>query len=608
MRRSRDERGAVAILVTVLSVALFGVAALAVDLGHAWATKRVVQRQADVAALAAGSLLPATSGNRSAIAEAVAARLNANLVPGQPAATATGLTDLDPDNGEITFTRVDGTACVEDCPVMSVLPPSAHVPFGFAGIFGHSGTDVQQRATVQVQRMLPHRDDILPFWLPSGCAYGPAMADAPAGASLTPPTTTDPTGTASPSPTSPAPSGSSSSSPATTPTSSTSTGTHLVSAPPYQQPVNSTVQVSGVVVDGVPPQVDRASIRFTSPDGTVYVDYAAQPVRGVDPLEVPPFLVGPEVTGTPGDWQVHALVQQRGTAQVSASANAATFAVLAAGEPSVVTGPSPSATSSPTTTASAMSAPVGCVGHSRGNFGQITSPRRDVSGRDATLALNIASGLDHQLVPYVFDEGMDPTKECVSPQGSVLPGALLDDVPEDGRNCILADPGNNGSVLMRGFVTGYDGVPGRIAASRAPTTCPSRPSLVIAGVSLNNDTLACFLRPGATLDDLAQPEGAGPDLLDPNVVHSPRLVWLPVVYAVDRAQKRFQPIREFVPAFITSETQLSGPSDTNGLTVAGGSISSLQLFVFHPAALPVDPRAPSVDHDGTGPAIVRLVG
>jgi hypothetical protein len=272
--------------------------------------------------------------------------------------------------------------------------------------------------------------------------------------------------------------------------------------------------------------------------------------------------------------------------------------------------PSTTAPAGPTTSdrPAAASAPVGCIGHSRGNFGQLASPRRETTGRDAALALNIASGLDHQLVPYVFDESTDLQKECVSPRGSTLAGAALDDEPVDGSNCILADPGNNGPALMAGLVTGYDSVPGRLAAVRGATTCPGRPALIVESISLNNDTLACFLRPGVTLDDLAQPDGVGQDLLDPAVVRSPRFVWLPVVYATDRAQKRFQPIRDFVPAFVTSETQLDGPSTTNGFAVRGHSITSLQLFVFNAEALPLDPRAPSVDHDSLGPPAVRLVG
>lgn len=560
----RDESGAVAVLVSLLSVVLFGVAALSVDLGRTWAAKRAVQRQVDVSALSAGYLLPATSTNRTSIVAEVASYLNANLVAGQQQVTTTALADHDYSNGEVTFKDAVGAPCSEECVRMTVHAPAARVDFGLAGVLGESGADVQRAASVLVGAALPSPEDILPFWLPSGCAFGPAMADSDAGTDGGSPSTTG------------------------------TTGTHTIQGPAYTRPSGSSGAVSGIQITQLPSNVDRASIRFTAPDTTTFVDYAAQPVGKADPLEVPDFLVGSEVTSLPGTWKVQALVQQRGTAQVSLSQNSLTF---------TVTGSTTSGESS-----AQAPAPVGCVGQNRGNFGQLASPRTGVTGRDHALALNIASGLDHQLVPYVFAPGAAPAKECVSPAGGILPGAALDDVSLDGRNCIVADPGNNGPALLSGLVTGVDGIPGRLAESRGPTTCPDRPALVVEGVPLNNDTLACFLRPGVTLDDIAHPTDVTSAMMDPAILGSPRLVWLPVVHATDRAQKRFQPIRHFAPGFITSETQASGPTDTNGLTVSGGTVRSLQVFVFDEAALPVDPRAPTVAHSPDAPSVVRLVG
>ena len=71
-RRTRTESGAVAILVAVLSTALFAVAALVVDLGFARDTRRQAQVAADAASLAAGNVLYG-NGNVPRFAEAVAA-------------------------------------------------------------------------------------------------------------------------------------------------------------------------------------------------------------------------------------------------------------------------------------------------------------------------------------------------------------------------------------------------------------------------------------------------------------------------------------------------------------------------------------------------------
>lgn len=59
--RDRDERGAVAIMVAVMAVMLFVVAALVVDLGLARDTKRQSQNAADASALAAGNVLYTTT-------------------------------------------------------------------------------------------------------------------------------------------------------------------------------------------------------------------------------------------------------------------------------------------------------------------------------------------------------------------------------------------------------------------------------------------------------------------------------------------------------------------------------------------------------------------
>jgi hypothetical protein len=70
--RTRTESGAVAILVAVLSTALFAVAALVVDLGFARDTTRQAQVAADAASLAAGNVLYG-NGNVPKFADAVAA-------------------------------------------------------------------------------------------------------------------------------------------------------------------------------------------------------------------------------------------------------------------------------------------------------------------------------------------------------------------------------------------------------------------------------------------------------------------------------------------------------------------------------------------------------
>jgi hypothetical protein len=154
-----------------------------------------------------------------------------------------------------------------------------------------------------------------------------------------------------------------------------------------------------------------------------------------------------------------------------------------------------------------------------------------------------------------------------------------------------------------------DGTPGRLDVANGQTTCALRSNMSRDSRTLNNDVLSCFLRNGATLADITASSGVTTDMLDPAVIKSPRFVWLPVVYAHDRAQKNFQPIRQFVPGFITDETQTTPATSDNGLVIDGNSVKVLKVFTFNRDALPPLEDSETTGYDPTlGGAIVRLVG
>lgn len=582
MSAVRDERGAVAVMVSVTVVVLFGVAALSVDLGNAWARKRAIQKQADLSVLSAAHLLPTTDTNSATIAAEVARYLAENLATGQAGAISGEqlLNDVESD-GEIHFLSSAGDPCTVGCPRMRVVTPSARVEFGLAGVLGQSGTDLQRSASVEVYSAVPDGPSLVPFWLPSGCALGPAFMDASGG---NPGKLTD---DALP--------------------SDVTQGEHGIQGPPSPPGTGpgATVDVSNLRLVSIPPNIDRASIRFVAPDGTWH-DYAVTDVGKTDPLVVPAFNVGTEVTDVAGEWRIYGIVQEKGAKSLpQISKDHLTFTV----------GPSSTESSTTTEATEATPVPVGCVGQQRGNFGQLDSPRQDVSGTNGRLAANIAMGLDHFLEPFVFAPDQAETKDC-GKSGSYIVGAKPDDQPLDGRNCIRGDTGNDVPALTAGFLTGVPDLSaeGRISADRGTTTCPERDDVSHGGVVVNNDVLSCFLRGGATLATISQPAGVDSTMLDPAVVDSPRFVWLPVVYAADRAQKNFQPIREFVPAFITDETQLSTATSSdatgdNGVVLNGsGQVKSIQVFVFNKLALPIDERSPTVAYrDSLGQKIGRLI-
>ena len=602
--KSRTERGVIAVMVALMATLLFACAALAVDLGNAWARKREVQKQVDVSALAAGWMLPMTSTNKTAIAVKVAEYLDDsdNHALGQATITAAQLINADAADGEIVFQNNDGTPCTESCPQMRVLAPVARVDFGLAGAIGISHADVQGTATVRVVSELPPREKALPFWLPSGCGYGPTQADTTQGgtnqAEPTPaPTTATPTPTATPTAT-PTPEPRFQPDPGLV-------GTHVLDGAAIT-PVGylGSTTVNGYSVTGVSGSgIKKVTLRAYPPTGTAYVDFAAQ-TTGDGAL--PAFQVASsDVTNVPGDWWVYALAQKNNSFSYSSTH----LVIRVTGGPTPTATPTDTATPTATPTATESGVPVGCIGQDRGNFGQLDSARAEGGTKQTRFARNLALGIDHTLVPYVFPTGVHEQKQCDSP-GSPLPGAQTDDVSRNGNNCIIGDTGNDGPKTYDGLIAGLgDGTPGRLEVVNGATTCAGRGALVMGGHTLNNDVLSCFLRNGASLSDIASPSGVTTAMLDPAVIHSPRFVYLPVVYASDRAQKNYQPIRQFVPGFITDETQSTPATSANGLDVNGNSVKVLHVFTFNRDALPPLEDSRTVDYDpGIGGAVVRLVG
>lgn len=604
-RAERGDKGAVAIMVAILASVLVVVAALSVDLGNAWSRGRIVQKQADVSALAAGSLLPmsvdgSAGGTKQAIAERAAAYLNENLASGQPTVTWQQLVnDSDWSNGHIEFQDDDGSACTDNCVQMQLTPPEARVDFGLAGVVA-SGTDVTRSATVRLFSTLPDPKKIIPLWLPSGCGYGPVDGDTEQG----------PT---------PAPSTSTSTSTATATSSPTATatqipidpvGTHTLSGPAaYSMPYGTTLAIKNLTITNVDKNTKKATVRAISPNGTMYIDFAAAATKVNDAtFSVADFTIGTEVSNTPGVWKVYAVIEKGN--KNTYSSNVVNLTVT--GGPTATATASATATGTASASPSATSVPVGCTGQDRGNFGQLYSPRLDTTNKSTALARNLAFGLDH--LPIPFDQvSYTIQKECAQSNGNnPIAGAQLDDVSRDGNNCIIGDTGNDGPKLYDGLIGEVDSKPGRLNVSgdaSRNTTCPSRSNKVYGSYTVNNDVLSCFLRGSGTLDKLAQETGVDQTMLDPSIVNSPRFVYLPMVYATDRAQKGFQPIVDYIPAFITDETQTSAATADNGIEVTGNSIKVIRLFAFNKAALPLSAQSPDVDYNPSlGAANVRLVG
>lgn len=566
-RRRRDDLGAVAVMTVVLASLLMITAALSVDLGNAWARKRDVQTQADIAAISAGNwgkdqnLFPATtSAQRSAIASKVAEYMleSNNVATGQDGVSAGELAirllDGDVANGHLEFSA-DGYE-------MRVIAPGATVNFGLAGVFGFTDVDVQAEATVSIFSELPG-SNVLPFWLPDGCAYGPVDGDTTNGKGQGSGTKKDSS------------------------TSFTATVT------PEEVPFGSTATVVFTVDkkdldDKVAPVVylehsEDAELTFdltgtwieSTPGGGSDKDKDDEDKTTGSQWQFTLSMDATNVTGTPGTWSF----------QIANNGKLSSIGTLAVGDSP---GDSDDSFAPLATT---------CVGSDRGNFGQLMSPRDGAYNHQRDLALNIAEGLDHQLVPYPSA----PADNCENP--SLLPKAQLDDASTDGNNCIQGSTGNDGPYLYEGLIAGvkHTSVKGRLDVSRGATKdgCNGG-NATIDSKSINNDLLSCYLEDGFSLSQLVT-DSAHDGMLDPSVTDSPRFVWMPVVYADDRAIKDFQPLLKFVPGFITDETVATNSSSNataeNGISVNGNSVKSLKVFTFHPNALRESDRSPVTGYD-----------
>ena len=285
-------------------------------------------------------------------------------------------------------------------------------------MLGIHHVDVQADAAVRITSELPPKNKTIPFWLPTGCGFGPTEADTTQGNGnqVTSPTELpSPTATASAVPYVPTP-----------------VGTHTLSgAAVTAVGFEGVTNVSGYAVSGVSNQFKKVTLRAYPPTGTAFVDFAAQTSGNGS---VPTFAISKEISSTVGDWRVWAVAQKNNASQYEYSSNYLTIRV---NPPTVTPSPVPTPTATPTTEAGVI---VGCIGQDRGNFGQLDSPRLEGGTKQARLAKNIALGIDHTLVPYVFPPGLSEKKDCGAPDGSLLPGAHLDSVSADGNNCIVGTP------------------------------------------------------------------------------------------------------------------------------------------------------------------------
>ena len=588
MRRRRDERGAVAIFVAMVTLVLFGTAALSVDLGQGWTATHDVQKSADFSALAGGfgTNLPTPpttamcggganklSGPQavtsSQAVQDVVSYLNSN--PYNFGTSAAALTDCSMTNGEVIFGRATKGANntwteTYSSKQLTVVTPPQNVGFGFARVIGYNSVNVVETATVSIFSQTLNRT--LPYYSALGCSYGTQTIAQP------------------------------------------SNGTSASSINLANNSDNGAQTITSVVTT---PASDPATVDYpvTSPTPIVINGTGFTGVTQVGFFESGATSAGPAPTilAVQSGWLTGStkisipdisslnLAQDTWYIRVRTSASAQWSAV------SVGNGNN--------TTLNALPLTVGAPnlycseGSSQGNFGSLLLPNSmGPNGQTDNIAYNIAAGLEHTLATFPTP-GTPSSYQCAQ----ATAGAVLWN--NDGTNCVDTKTGNVAAdAAFEGLLTGVYGKPGLLTIQNgSPNTgCAANgtpASTVWRTFNINNDTLSCFFSSATTtVGDVDAPTYnlSGP-AFDVSIYTSPRFVYVPVLGVTpDTGGSNKYQIIDFRPAFISDQSASATKatpeaacttSQCNGLTVGSNpnTLNSLQVILLNPSSLPQCPQS-----------------
>ncbi len=574
-RAERDESGAVAIMVAVLSVVLFSVAALVVDLGNAMNREQLTQNSADFAALSGAGMLPDTG---ILTIQQVADSLNENQPssdgsdacnPDADALVTPGmLTDSDDANGEVSFPAGSGQ--------MRVLAPRARVQFGLANVMGFESACVQGEATVMVGT--PGAAKVFPSFATDGCDWGQRTIFAPASSTTGPSFEPDLRDEFD--------------------THKNITSFDMSGENPSPDSVPVGPAATAVTLRGT--QLDTVTrIGFFQEDTGVYQEvlkprFDSQSATAVT-ITLPDDL--PTLTTTPGLWWVRVYAPKR----TPTDATMEWSAIKTSG------------------TLSTVPFEVGesylrCAGVAAGSFGDILLPRSQPTGITSAdwLAMNIATNLQTgpprlSLTTYpgapttVYGASTAPNLCSTSDPRTVYSSVTGTPDIKQGTNCVDNGTGLTANAATNGLISGV-----RVGATTYPgrldtgfdTACATRVPATVTGPSststklINNDVLTCFIKAGTTVGQIASRSYAGGPVLDCAVYDSPRFFYQPIVQVRPSGGSRHYSIVDFRPAFLAEQlptaTRGGGAIGNNGVTIARGQVTQLDVVFFHPAALSAD--------------------
>jgi hypothetical protein len=582
MTRPRDERGAVAITVAIVALVLFGMAAMAVDLGRAYVERQSVQKLTDFAALAgaAGDNLPAATtatcgyGARAqstdhAVVD-VADFLGTEPWGGGPSAAQ--LVDCDIANGEVFYgtvqrsaTNPTGVQLTYNANQLSVISPGRRVDFGFASALGFDGTSVSGQAVTEIRSPMVKS---VPLYAHSGCDFGgqtiaqPNHGHSVSGVELHAGSDTNAADL-------------------------TSLVTSPVTTPPaiaYPAPDPSPLVINGTGLGSVT-HVGFFESGYTNP-GPEPVTVDSTGFSITDGVRIDVANIPETVRDVQGVWYVRVKIGGSWS-RVRTAAETLQALPLTIGSPTLTCGQGPS----------------------DGNFGSLLLAHSAGGGQNTQIARNIAGGLEHSLAIY---PDAAANWLCSSSQTQTRLW------PAEGTNCVETRTGMVADAAHAGFVEGVASMKGRLENVEPGTGCAvdGMPRTdVVDGHAINNDTLSCFF-----IDDtvnVGMVNNAAYSLTGPvisaGIFSSPRFLMIPVlgVEPSSGGSNKYQ-IVGFRPAFLTDQTnsavRSTPPTDSNGLTTdSHDEVESVQVVFLNSAALPPMEATDTTIYAGSGPKVVRLV-
>lgn len=609
----RRESGAVAIVVALVTLVLFGIAALVVDIGAMYSGRRAAQRDADLAALAGVVGLP----DQTVAFDLAYDYLQRNIgtIPAKPTFRDGSLA-----NGEILFPATYR---------IRVVAPPRTVEFGFAGAVGFDEADVTAAATAEIKSPAA----TMPFYLTTSGASGysclkdtaPGGPGGPASAMravLLAPGDRPPTIT--------------STAPATVSTFGGETLT--VTGDNFRNPAPT---VTSVRIDGVEVTtwtvVSRTQITLTTPahlpgSATLTVTNDHGTASSMLTYVTPPPVAAPTVTAlspTSGPTTGGTTVTVTGTGFTGATAVAfgVTPAAFTVTDATTIVATSPAGTGAvnvrvtgPGGTSAATDANLytyevdACVG-TTGSFGYLDIPRGTPPtpfGPNGLIQANTIAGIDHSWTTYPGSVPVDtPCRSGVT----LIPGAVLDEgTGVNGANCLEVESGNKIVSLGEAFLDGYaepggDFYPGRLIDPDDGHDSATLHGRADADVDRIQDyltvPLADFTNKLATDPDPEESEVNG--WISRDIVTCPRFGFVPVLNVSDNPPNGFYPIVGMAAVFIDGSPPNHGFEPS---TAAGTQMRSIRAYAFSTKYLVgvfSSGETDTIDYLGSGPKVPVLV-